>query len=239
VANFVWFESEKIKSKLDALTPTNIVKGSFEAHITFDITDNIDGSFEKIKAVCKNTKYKVIFIELIDDKEMDTLPQLIVSANYSGEYPFIVKQIKEETFKHFQDFKIIRIEIKSLVSNEGVPKSDQEKELFWDKLENYFEFHYEVSLEDEDGKRHKIRHLRNICQSFSGNKLRLSHAAFAQTQKENLQYMITMSVSKVGKQRALRKSEDVVRYLTRKNFRPLQVVCEYNVYDSCSELDVV
>jgi hypothetical protein len=84
---------------------------------------------------------------LVDDKEIDHPPQLIVSSHYHGEYPSIVKDIEEEVYKYFHDFHIIFITIQSLLSNEGVPQSDFEQQLFSNSTTNYFEFRYKVSLE--------------------------------------------------------------------------------------------
>jgi len=78
--------------------------------------------------------------------------QLIVSSQYNGEYPSIVKQIEDEAYRHFKNFNIIRIKIKSLASNEGVPKNDFDKELFWNDKTNYFEIRYKMLFKKRSGK---------------------------------------------------------------------------------------
>ncbi|CAF4445984.1 unnamed protein product, partial [Adineta steineri] len=64
VLDFIAKKSTEYKSKLDLLVPTNAVKGTFEAHVTFDCTHNTVEVIEKLKKACENTKYKIIFIDL-------------------------------------------------------------------------------------------------------------------------------------------------------------------------------
>ncbi len=236
VLNFIRDKSAEYKSKLDALVSTNTVKGIFEAHITFDCSHNTEKYIENLKKTCENTKYKIIFINLNTRQKNDKLQQLMTSSYHTGEYPSIVEQIEEEAFKHFKDFNIIRIKIESLASNEGVPKTDVEKRLFWDGESNYFEFHYKILVKN-GGKKDNLKELEDICRSNYRYQLHLSHNAFQQVDEKNFHYMITMRLFDNGRDSAFAMNDQVVQLLTDKKFPPLKVVREFIVHDSHIGLD--
>ncbi len=231
--NFIRDKSVEYKSKLDSLVPTNIVKGTFEAHITFDCTNDTENYIERLKKSCENSKYKIIFINLNSNRKEDKLQQLMTSSYHCGEYPLIVKQIEEEAYRYFQDFNIVRIKIESLASNIGVPETDMDKQLFWNPTSTYFEFHYKVLIKNKN----ELTELQSICQSCYPYSLHLSHNAFQKVDEENFYYMITMRLFNVGREHAFEQNEEVVKYLTEKKFPPIKVVREFVVYDSHIELD--
>ncbi|CAF3284230.1 unnamed protein product [Rotaria sp. Silwood2] len=236
VLSFVEDLSTQYKAKLNALVPTNIVKGTFEAHVTLDCTYHTEQVIEKLKKTCENTKYKIIFIDLDTNEQNGKHQQLMTSSYYCGEYPSIVKKIEEEVYQHFQNFNIIRIKIESLASNEGVPETDIDRKLFWDKKTNYFEFHYKV-LVNNDPKEQKLEKLRNICQSNRRLHLHVSQNAFKQLDEKNSHDMVTIRLFDVGRESAFQNNDEVIQYLTKNNFPPLKVVREFIVYDTHIELD--
>ena len=223
------------KSNLDKLVPTT-VKGTFEAHITFDCSNEPEKFIERLKKTCENSKYKIIFINLNTKGNEEKLQQLMTSSYHCGEYPMIVKQIEEEASKHFHEFPIIRIKIESLGSNPGLPESDVEKRLFWDADNTYFEFHYKILVEN-NGTNIKLNELRNICQNHQGHPLHLSHNAFQKVDETNFHYMITLRLFEMGRKNAFEYHEQIISYLTEKKFPPLKTVREFVVYDSHIALD--
>jgi hypothetical protein len=72
------------------------------------------------------------------------LQQLITILSYHGQYLSILQQIQEEIHQNFQDFNIEGIQIKSLLSNEGLPRNDVDKQLFWNEKHFCFQFHYRI-----------------------------------------------------------------------------------------------
>jgi len=160
----------------------------------------------------------------------------MTSSYHTGEYPLIVEQIEEEAFKYFKNFNIIRIKIESLASNEGVPKIDVEKRLFWNGESNYFEFHYKILVKN-GGKKDNLKELEDICRSNYRYKLHLSHNAFQQVDEKNFHYMITMRLFDNGRDNAFAINDEVVQLLTNKKFPPVKVVREFIVHDSYIELD--
>ena len=107
VLEYVKVKSAEHKSQLDALLPTNRVKGTFETHVTIDCSHNTEEAIEKLKKACENTKYKVIFIDLNSRDKKKKNQQLMTSSYHCGEYPAIVSEINEEVNKHFRDFNIV------------------------------------------------------------------------------------------------------------------------------------
>lgn len=235
VLNFIRDKSSEYKSKLDKLVPT-IVKGTFEAHITFDCGNEPEKCIERLKKICENSKYKIIFINLNTEGNEKKLQQLMTASYHCGEYPMIVKQIEEEASKYFHEFSIIRIKIESLASNSGVPESDLEKRLFWDTNNTYFEFHYKVLIENDETNT-KLDELRNICQSHYGHPLHLSHNAFQKVDETHFHYMITLRLFQMGRKNAFEYHEQIINYLTENKFPPLKTVREFAVYDSHIALD--
>lgn len=232
---FITQLSTQYKLKLDTLVPRTI-KGTFEAHVTFDCTHDTEKIIERLKNACENTKYKIIFIDLNTNNAKAKLQQLMTSSYYCGEYPSIVKDIEEEVYKHFKDFNIIRLKIESLASNDGVPESNSDKLLFWDSKTNYFEFHYKVLVKDHSPTRH-IGKLRKLCESNRKFHLHLSRNAFKHLDENNAQYMITMRLFDVGREKAFENNKEIIEYLTNNKFPPIKVVREFIVYDSYIELD--
>jgi hypothetical protein len=234
VAEFLRQKIAEYKSKFNALMPENIVRGTFEVNITFDCTEDAEHVIDKLKKVCRNTKYKIVFVQWMKyHEEKENCRELMVLSHYKGEYPSIVKQIEDEAYQHFQDFEITGMKIKSSISNEGVPQSDLEKQSFWNDITNYFELRYKVpSKEDPEGE--KITHLRDMYStSFKNrNDVRLSQKAFMKKPKRDRQYMLTICLSDVGRGTAFVKNDEIVKYLTRNKFPPLKVIREFIVYDT-------
>jgi len=153
--------------------------------------------------------------------------QLIVSSQYNGEYPSIVKQIEDEAYRHFKNFNIIRIKIKSLVSNDGVPKNDFNKELFWNDKTNYFEIRYKMLLKKDQEK--KLSDLQVVCGLCIYDNWFLSHKVFMKKPKKDLQYMITMRLFNVGRTNAFTKSNKTMKCLTELHWTPLKMINEFIV----------
>ena len=234
MAEFVQMKSIEFKSRLDAILLSNIVKGSFKAYITFDCSHNPNHVIAKLEKRCENTKYKIIFIEFDKHHENDQVQeQLMVSSHYDGEYPSIVKQIEDEISQYFQNFNIIRIQIKASLPNENIPQNDVEKKFFWNDKTNYFEFRYDIEVR----KNHKQDELRSIVETirrYSKDNLRLSHDAF---QGKHLLYVLTMRLFDFGRENAFKRHNLIMNHLKQYDFLPAKVVHEFVVYDTHTELD--
>ncbi|CAF1280640.1 unnamed protein product [Didymodactylos carnosus] len=144
VLDFVRSKSAEIKSRLDILAPTNIILDTLKVHITFNCQPNFGQTVNKLKSKCQNTKYQIAFLRTSNNQKNDELQQVIVIRSYHGEYPSIIGPIQKEVNEDFTGLDIGGITIKSSASNEGVPKTDIEKELFWNETIHCFDFHYRV-----------------------------------------------------------------------------------------------
>jgi hypothetical protein len=204
-------KSSEFKSRLDTLVPTNIIKGTFEAHITLACTEQV---IHKLKIACENTKYQV---------NNDT-SEVTITSTYHGEYPLIVKQIEEEIYQHFPDFNIRRIKIESLVSNEGIPHTFIDKKLFWNRT-NYFKFCYTAQSE-KDRKGEKFQKLINIYQS----KYKLN----ADLSRNDSIY--TLSLFNVGREKAFQIDNEILEYSIKNNFPLSNIKQTFIIYDTCTEI---
>ncbi|CAF4302781.1 unnamed protein product, partial [Adineta steineri] len=239
VSEFVEMKSNELKSKLDLLVPTNIINGSFKAYITFDCSNDTMNVINNLAKVCENTKYKIIFIALDNNRKTDKVQeQVIVSSQYDGEYPSIVKQIEREISQNFQDLSIIRIKIKVLTTNESVLLSDMEKDLFWSKTTNYFELRYTIPVR-RSRKRDDLPYIQRRFQRLVRNNhnLHVSHDAFQKAYGNDLLYVITIRFFNGGAGLALVQHSSIIGMLEREKFSPLKVVQEFVVHDTNIKLD--
>ncbi len=226
MGEFVRQKTAEYKPKFNALMPENIVRGTFEVNITFDCTGDAKHVIDKLKKVCTNTKYKIVFVQWMKyEKGKENCRELMVLSHYKGEYPSIVKEIEDEAYKHFQDFEIIGMKIKSSISNEGVPQSDLEKQLFWNDITNYFELRYNVSLE-VDGRGERFQKIVNTCRSdygFNSDSLDLLRIQLKQIDKKNLDYINVIRLFNVGRGKASIIHDEIVASAQR-NHLPLSTI---------------
>lgn len=155
---------------------------------------------EDLKKICESTKYQVLYIQSNENKSQ----QIIVFANYDGEYPSIVQQVEEDADQHFQDLNIMRIKIETSACNTGVPETDTEKKLFWDHTGNYFEFYYHIPLEN-DRRGEKFKKILNTYRSK--HRMNSEYMDFSRTQiqeldKKNSDYIFTMRLFVVGREKS-------------------------------------
>ncbi len=156
----------------------------------------------------------------------------MVSSHYDGEYPLIVKQIEEEAYQHFQDFTIIHIKIESLVSNEGIPESDIDKKLFWNRT-NYFAFYYNVPLEN-DRKGEKLKKILKTCRSkygFKPDSLNLLRSGFKKVDDASFHYICMMRLFEAGREKAFLINDEVIEYSRRNNLSLAALEQVFIVYD--------
>ncbi len=231
VIEFVRNKSLEYKPKFEVLVSGNIVKGTFEVQITFSCTPRPQDLIDQLSKICQNTRYKFLFNE-----KWITSQQLIVSSNYEGECPAIIQQIENEVYEYFKDFDIIRIKIKSLTSNEGVPQYDLEKQFSWNDKTNYFELCYKFSL--NKNFKETIEKLRRTCRTMFKNQseLKLPEIIFKHTFIENDELILTIHLFEVGRTNALAKMDEIVKYFTTNNFPPSKVLSEFIVHDTNTTL---
>jgi hypothetical protein len=218
VVDYIQTISEKYKTMLNQLVPTNIIDGTFKIHITVD-----NHNMKHFLNICQINKWKSIFIYLNNGYHSK---QLMTSFHLNGKYPNIIQQIQTLIDTHFKDLNIIRLKIKSLVFNDGVPDYKIDKLLFWDKKTNYFEFHYQILIKS-------IEEL----QKLNLDNIHLAHNQFKKISENEMYYILTMRLFNVGKNKALIQNNSTIQYLTNHSFPPLKVESQFVVYDSNIDLD--
>ncbi len=221
-------KSAEIKSRLDILLPTNIIIGTFNVHITFNCQSNFGQIMNKLKNKCRNTKYQIACIQtIVSQKSADQLQQLIVIRSYYGEYPSIIEPIQKEVHQDFAGFDIAGITIKSLASNEGVPKTDIDKQLFWNESICCFEFHYHVLTSQAHGENLFRKIERRTNYRFG---LYLSYVIKRMDRKKFS--MLKMSLFHVGQKKAFELNDELINNL-KSIFRvPSEMEQEFIVYDT-------
>ncbi len=139
----------------------------------------------------------------------------------------IIQQIQEEIHQNFQDFNIEGIQIKSLLSNEGLPRNDIDKQLFWNEKHFCFQFHYRILLKQEFDQK-----LFQIIQKKCKFNIHLSPFIIKRIDHKKYQYMTKMSLFDVGQEKALDMNNQYVEYLRRTLRLPSKIQCEFIVYDT-------
>lgn len=168
---------------------------------------------ENLKKICESTKYQVLYIQSNENKSQ----QIIVFANYDGEYPSIIQQVEEDAYQHFQDLNIMRIKIGTSASNTGVPETDTEKKLFWHNTANYFEFYYDIPLE-KDRRGEKFKKILNTYRSkhrMNSECMDFSRIEIQELDKKNSDYIFTMHLFVVGREKSSFINNEIFRDATQ------------------------
>ncbi len=234
MVEYIRKKSFEYKSRFEALAPGNIMKGIFEVRITFPHTQD---TLDRLNKVCENTRYQLLFNGWTTLQERGKSQELEISSSYEGECPAIIEQIESEARDHFKDLNIVRIKIKSSISNEGIPHNAFEKQLLWNDKTNYFQLTYVFSL--NNNFKTTIKSLRQISRSLFDNQseVQLHHTAFKHTFIRDDQFILTIYLFDVGRANALAKNAEILKYFNRKRFAPSEVHNEFIFYDTNIRLE--
>jgi len=218
VLQFVKTTSDELKMKLDLLVATNCIKGTFQVQILFD---NSKAILEKLKIKCQKIGNNNLFIYLIDDNDQK-IKQLMIHLTYHGEYPLIIQQIQNDIHTNFQDFLIKNVQIKSSISNQGIPMNDIDKQLFW---KNTFQFNYKLSRNQEL--------LSTIKTKLKANTLFNSFTyCIKRIDRQKFDYFIQMSLNNVGLENALKMSDAFLSCLKRISRNSVKIQQQFILYDN-------
>lgn len=215
---------------VDYLTPNleNVLQnheyeGIFEIHVT---VENVDvESQEKFRNLCGELSCKAVMIELPSGQ----VPKQLMTASYhSGTLRTVIK----DAFKLAQKiahagFKVTRVKVEAMISNKGVPESEEEA-LKLPKT-NYFEFHYKVLVNAT-----QVELLTELCKN---NAAKLSANAFKKLNNESEYRFVTVRMYATGRERAKARFDKVMDVLKENGFQIASSMREYAVYDSNVHLD--
>eukprot|EP01103_Thecamoeba_quadrilineata_P016770 TRINITY_DN5709_c0_g1_i1.p1 TRINITY_DN5709_c0_g1~~TRINITY_DN5709_c0_g1_i1.p1 ORF type:complete len:401 (+),score=59.81 TRINITY_DN5709_c0_g1_i1:107-1309(+) len=214
--------------KLAEICRNHRYQGVFEVHIT--VMTKISPSFEdekrNFKDVCHKNNCRAILIELPTGDEKF---QMMTSSYHRGE----LCEVKPYAFQLAQrfvkeGFPVSRLKIEAIMSNTGVPLTNEEASTL--SKENYFEFHYKLSLRKE----RDIESLRKICQKEGAH---LSRNALKTLENGIEERFVTQRFYSIGKEVAEKRFDSCRDSLIRSGLELLQTMKEYAVYDSNVYLD--
>ena len=198
--------------------------GTFESHIT--IQANNKTALSIFQQLCQELKVKCLLIEL---PEGINNFQPMTSLYHKGSYERVLIEVNSlaELIRE-QGFKVTRVKIEALITNNLVPINDEEAKKLPES--NYFEFHVLVNLLNKEA----MEQLKAICREHQAH---LSQNAFKKSVEGIKQYFVTMRLYKVGKQTAKAHFSKLLTELKQQGFKLSNRLQEYIIYDSNTLLD--
>jgi hypothetical protein len=198
--------------------------GTFEAHVTVEASDLVDR--ERFRAVCEELGVKCVLIELPAGARRS---QPMTSTYHRGDLAVVVEEVAELAGALRQrGFAATRVKLEAVITNTGVPASDDEARAF--PAGNYFEFHVKAALPaDAD-----LEPLRAICQRHTAH---LSSNALKRDEDGRSERFVTQRVYGVGRQSAEAVFERLIQDLQAGGYTLSNRLREYTIYDSNIAVD--
>ena len=198
-------------------------RGTFEAHVTVEAPD--PPARERFRALCEELGVKCVLIEL---PEGATTSQPMTSSYHRGGLPDVAKEVAGITTQlRAAGFDVTRVKLEAVVTNEGVPDTEEEVRRF--PPGNYFEFHVKVSLPLGTD----LRPLRELSARSGAH---LSRNALKRD-SAGAQRFVTLRVYGEGRSRANARFEALLRELETGGYSLSNRLREYTLYDSNSSVD--
>jgi hypothetical protein len=198
-------------------------RGTFEAHVTVEAPD-LPGR-ERFRALCERLGVKSVLIEL---PRGQTPSQPMTSSYHRGELAEVVEEVAGLAgVLRGEGFPVTRVKLEAVVTNEGVPRTDEESRRL--PLSNYFEFHVKVTLPAEAD----LEPLRALCARHDAH---LSRNAFRQGEGRQERFA-TLRLYGMGGDRAGGRFEALREELTTAGYVLSNSLREYSLFDSNLALD--
>jgi hypothetical protein len=199
-------------------------RGTFEAHVTVQAPDL--ASRERFRAACAELGVKSVLIEL---PQGVTPAQPMTSSYHRGDLDAVTAEVAGIA-RHLrrEGFAVTRVKLEALVSNAGVPETDEEAARL--PAANYFEFHVKVMLPPQAD----LKALRARCAAHNAH---LSANAFKAEADGRPQRFVTLRLYGVGRARATGRFEALLRELAGDGYRLSNKLREYTLFDSNVALD--
>jgi hypothetical protein len=198
--------------------------GTFEAHVTVQADDHAGRA--RFRALCAELGVKCVLIEL---PQGQTRSQPMTSSYHRGELPAVAKEVAGIARRlREQGFTVSRLKLEALVSNPGVPATDEEARAW--PAGNYFEFHVKVALPPGAD----LEALRELCRQCGAH---LSRNALKQDGDGPAHRFVTQRVYGVGRERANAAFEGLLGRLSAAGYALSNKLREYTLYDSNVAVD--
>jgi hypothetical protein len=198
--------------------------GTFEAHVTVDAVD-LDER-ERFRAVCAERGVKCVLIEL---PVGITRSQPMTSTYHRGELAGVVQEVAVLAQALAErGFRVSRLKLEAVVTNTGVPVTDEEARAF--PSGNYFEFHVKVTLPPGAA----LEALRELCRRHNAH---LSSNALKRDEEGRTERFVTLRIYGAGRLRAEASFEKLLNDLVSMGYSLSNKLREYTLYDSNITID--
>jgi hypothetical protein len=198
--------------------------GTFEAHVTVEAADL--GQRERFRAVCAELGVKCVLIELPAGISRS---QPMTSTYHRGELTEVVREVAAlaQTLAE-RRFAVVRVKLEAVVTNAGIPASDEEAREF--PPGNYFEFHVKATLSPGAD----LEALRDLCRRHGAH---LSSNALKREDDGRTERFVTLRLYGVGRQRAEAVFDRLIADLQGAGYPLSNRLREYAIYDSNVTVD--
>jgi hypothetical protein len=198
--------------------------GTFEAHFTVQAADLAER--ERFRAACAELGVKCVLIELPHGQ---TRSQPMTATYHRGSLAQVVEEVARLA-RALADrgFAVTRLKLEAVVTNDGVPASDDEARGF--PPGNYFEFHVKVALPAGAD----LDVLRQLCRQHGAH---LSSNALKRDDEGRTERFATLRVHGVGRRTAEARFDVLLDALTGAGYTLSNKLREYTIYDSNAAAD--
>jgi hypothetical protein len=199
-------------------------RGTFEAHVTVEAAD-LDQR-ERFRAACAALGVKCVLIEL---PHGITRSQPMTSTYHHGDLDAVVQEVAALARALAESgFPVTRVKLEAVVTNAGVPLTDEEAQAF--PPGNYFEFHVKAVLPPGAD----LSSLRELCTRHGAH---LSSNALKRDQGSRAERFVTLRAYGVGRQRAEAAFERLLSDLESAGHTLSNRLREYTLFDSNITID--
>lgn len=229
--------------------------GVFETHVTVKLCASSDVDYSRqidnFRTFCQLNHVKPLLIELENlntssgnNSRLEYPTQMMTSSYISGNFSH---KAHKEAFRiglelAYQGYQIMRVKVEAMLSNEGVPETDDLASKL--PLGNYFEFHVKIPLgvthqshgrEIHDHSNCSLDCIWKLCSEYNAHLSRNSFKVHSSTQIQ--ERFATLRMYNKGKEEALFHFNAFVKALGESGYEVLSKQREYSIYDSNVGLD--
>lgn len=199
-------------------------RGTFEAHVTIEADDLNER--QRFQSVCAALGVKCVLIEL---PRGVTRSQPMTSTYHRGELAAVTEEVAGLACRlRDEGFRVSRVKLEAVITNEGVPGTDEEARSF--PPGNYFEFHIKLLLPPDID----LAPLQTVCQQHGAH---LSTNALKRHDEGQSERFVTLRVHGVGRDRAETRFAALCEDLEGLGHTLANRLREYTIYDSNIAVD--
>jgi len=198
-----------------------LYKGEFESHITVACDKD---QFPFFREQCDIHNGKALIVEL---NEGDNPTQPMLCKRHPKNVLNTLEDISYIVDALSSNFKVVRVKVEASIHNECIPNSIIEAAEL--PSDCYFEHHLKVNLPDGFNE----EELRKKSKKFNGH---LSRNPLNRRSKKQKRF-ITQRFYSCTSEYSHKKLIELKAYLVQSNYDVIQVIREFNIYDSNVNLD--